>query len=42
MLFMLPAIVSPEGGVTIVVVPLTALQTDLQDRYDRLGVRCAR
>ncbi|KAI4221646.1 MAG: hypothetical protein L6R40_008618 [Gallowayella cf. fulva] len=42
MLFMLPATVSPEGGVTVVVVPLTALQADLQDRCDRLGIRCAR
>ena len=41
MLFMLPAAVSPEGGVTIVIVPLTSLRADLKDRCDRLGIRCA-
>jgi superfamily II DNA helicase RecQ len=42
MLFMLPAAVSPEGGITVVVVPLTALQSDLQDRCERLGIQCAK
>lgn len=41
MLFMLPAAVSPDGGVTIVIVPLTALRADLKDRCDRLGIGCA-
>lgn len=41
MLFMLPAAVSLNGGVTIVIVPLTALRADLKDRCDRLGIPCA-
>jgi superfamily II DNA helicase RecQ len=41
MLFMLPASVSP-GGITIVVAPLNALQDDLQDRCDELGIPCAK
>jgi superfamily II DNA helicase RecQ len=41
MLFMLPAAASQDGGVTIVIVPLTALRADLKDRCDRLGIRCA-
>jgi len=41
MLFMLPAAVSPNGGVTVVIVPLTSLRADLKDRCDRLGIGCA-
>lgn len=41
MLFMLPAAVSP-GGVTVVVAPLNALQDNLQDRCDQLGLPCAK
>ncbi|KAK3046026.1 hypothetical protein LTR09_012463 [Extremus antarcticus] len=39
-LFMLPAWTEP-GGVTIVVVPLKALQKDMVHRCERLGIRCA-
>ncbi|USP80403.1 hypothetical protein yc1106_07677 [Curvularia clavata] len=39
-LFMLLAALS-LGGVTVVIAPLNALRQDLQDRCDRLGIRCA-
>jgi superfamily II DNA helicase RecQ len=38
---MLPASVS-SSGVTIVILPLTTLQDDLQDRCDELGIPCAK
>lgn len=41
MVFMLPASISP-GGVTIVIAPLLALQDNLQDRCDDLGIPCAK
>jgi superfamily II DNA helicase RecQ len=41
MLFMLPAAVL-LGGVTVVIVPLNALQDNLQDCCEKLGVACAR
>jgi superfamily II DNA helicase RecQ len=41
MVFMLPASIS-LGGVTIVITPLIALQDNLQDRCDKLGIPCAK
>jgi superfamily II DNA helicase RecQ len=40
MLFMLPAWVAQRGGLTVVVVPLTALRTDLQQRCQAAGIPC--
>ncbi|OKP11118.1 ATP-dependent DNA helicase Q5 [Penicillium subrubescens] len=40
MLFMLPAWVGQRGGLTIVVVPLTALRSDLQRRCEAAGISC--
>jgi superfamily II DNA helicase RecQ len=39
LLFMLPAMLSPQG-MTVVVVPLLSLGDDLQDRCTKLGIRC--
>ena len=39
MLFMLPASAS-KGGVTVVVVPLTALRADMMQRCERAGIVC--
>ncbi|KAJ5300045.1 hypothetical protein N7476_007735 [Penicillium atrosanguineum] len=40
MLFMLPAWVAQRGGLTVVVVPLTALRADLQQRCQAAGIPC--
>jgi superfamily II DNA helicase RecQ len=40
MIFMLPAFCS-QGGTTIVVVPLTSLQSDLKRRCDESGLSCS-
>jgi hypothetical protein len=40
MIFMLPAFCS-QGGTTIVVVPLTSLQSDLKRRCDESGIPCS-
>jgi superfamily II DNA helicase RecQ len=40
MLFMLPAWVGQRGGLTIVVVPLLALRSDLQRRCEAAGISC--
>lgn len=39
LLFMLPAMLSPQG-MTVVVVPLLSLGDDLQGRCTKLGIRC--
>ncbi|MGH3848179.1 MAG: DEAD/DEAH box helicase, partial [Pseudonocardiaceae bacterium] len=39
-LFMLPAWVAQRGGLTVVVVPLTALRADLQQRCQAAGIPC--
>jgi superfamily II DNA helicase RecQ len=40
MLFILPAWVGQRGGLTIVVVPLIALRSDLQRRCEAAGILC--
>jgi superfamily II DNA helicase RecQ len=40
MLFMLPAWVGQRGGLTIAVVPLIALRSDLQRRCEAAGISC--
>ncbi|KAK4456726.1 hypothetical protein QBC42DRAFT_190312, partial [Cladorrhinum samala] len=38
-LFMLPARYS--GGLTVIIVPLILLQSDIKDRYNQLRIECA-
>jgi superfamily II DNA helicase RecQ len=39
-LFQLPAAASSPHGVTVVIMPLTSLQDDMKDRYDKAGISC--
>ena len=40
-LFMLPAALA-DGGITIVIAPLNALQDNIKDRCKRAGIKCAK